>query len=234
VFNGLAAFPEAGSAETDGPARIVSVGRLVEKKGFPELLAACALLRERGSHFHCDIIGAGPLEATLQTQIEESGLGDLVTLHGAQPQDVVRNFLSRARAFALAARQEGDGGSDNLPTVIMEAMAYGLPVVSTRIAGIPEMVDPGETGALVSARDVPSFAEALATYLRDRNLAREHGRSGQARCRQKFDVRRSAAELAVLLARHTTVIPPESATQHDSRLALSWWERFARRIRPRR
>src|SRR5688572_2425293 len=157
------------------PPRMVSVGRLVEKKGFPQLIRVCAELRDQGVPFACDIVGGGPMEMELRQLIAELGLGEMVRLHGAQPQSAVRRFLANARVFALAAQVEGDGGSDNLPTVIMEAMAAGLPVVSTRVAGIPEMVDENATGRLVRPDELGAFADRLAEYLGDADLARQHG-----------------------------------------------------------
>lgn len=214
VFNGIDVDQHPDSHHTcgdgDTPPRIVSIGRLVEKKGFPTLLAACALLREHGIAFGCDIVGAGPLDATLREKIAALRLTDHIVMHGLQPQSVVRAILSRARVFALAAQREGDGGSDNLPTVIMEAMAAGVPVVSTRIAGIPEMIDDGETGILTREADPAAFADALAQFLADAGLARRLGTVGRERARERFSITASAKELARLLVLHTPVRPPRA------------------------
>ncbi len=231
VFNGIGeesfAVEQTDAPAAAEPSRIVSVGRLVEKKGFPTLLAACVRLRDQGVSFALDLIGAGPLEGALREQVAALGLEPFVTLHGAQPQSFVRARLASARVFALAAQREGDGGSDNLPTVIMEAMAASRPVVSTRIAGIPEMVEPGVTGALVAENDAKGLAEALAGYLRDPALAAAHGAHGCAQARTKFLIGESVATLARLLARRGGVRFLRAAVQRDAALRrpLATWLR---------
>ena len=234
VFNGMNVTalpaPVTGVVVPDpmAPPRFVSVGRLVEKKGFPLLIRACAELRDRGVPFGCDLVGGGPLESELRRLIEEHGLTDLVVLHGPQPQSVVWRLLRRARVFALAAQIEGDGGSDNLPTVIMEAMAAGLPVVSTRVAGIPEMVDEGMTGSLVSPGDVSAFVDALASYLENAELAQNHGAEGKRRCIAKFDIRASAKRLAELLVHEARARPPSAMLEACPELKgrTSWWRKL--------
>ncbi len=234
VFNGMnmAALPApiTGVRVPDPatPPRFVSVGRLVEKKGFPLLIRACAELRDRGVKFGCDLVGGGPLESELRQMIEEHRLTDLVVLHGPQPQSVVWRLLRSSRVFALAAQIEGDGGSDNLPTVIMEAMAAGLPVVSTQVAGIPEMVDEGITGKLVPPGDLRAFVDALADYLGNSELAQTHGAEGKRRCAAKFDVRASAKRLAELLVHEAGIRPPAEAVQACPELKprTPWWRKL--------
>ncbi len=225
VFNGIEIAPPVRGAESQPP-RIVSVGRLVEKKGFPDLLRACALLRGRGVEFGCDIVGGGPLDATLRAMIAELGLGDCVVMHGPQQQPFVRTLLANARVFALAAQREGDGGSDNLPTVIMEAMAASVPVVSTKIAGIPEMVDDGETGRLVAEHDPAAFADALAIFLTDAALAARSGANGYVRAKEKFSIANTATALARLLASRAGVRAPAAALARDPALHIPFWRRL--------
>jgi colanic acid/amylovoran biosynthesis glycosyltransferase len=228
VFNGIGVVEPGTLREgmRDAVPRILSVGRLVEKKGFPDLLRAMAMLRDRGVGFTCDLVGGGPMESEIRAMIETLELGNCVGLHGAQPQSAVRKFLGDARVFALAAQTEGDGGSDNLPTVIMEAMAAGLPVVSTRIAGIPEMVDDGQTGALVGERDVPALAEALQRYLQDATLAGRHGEAGKRRAMEKFQVTVSAERLAELLVQRAGIVPPAALIVRYP----AWRVSFLRRV----
>jgi colanic acid/amylovoran biosynthesis glycosyltransferase len=233
VFNGideesfgLKEKTAAAAAEPDAPPRIVSVGRLVEKKGFPTLLQACAELRQRGLKFALDIIGAGPMEEELRARIGDRALQSVASLHGAQPQSFVRERLTSARVFVLASQPEGDGGSDNLPTVIMEAMASRLPVVSTRVAGIPEMVDDGETGLLVPAGEPGLLAEALAAYLADPVRSAAHGAEGAKRARQKFAISASVSALARLLASQAAVRFPRIAVARDQKLRVPWFNRL--------
>src|SRR3954469_20065080 len=128
--------------------RILSVGRLVAFKGFDDLIDACAELARREINFICDIIGDGPLRETLEAKIEQLGLASRVNLLGSLSQDAVLQKLQAADIFALASTTDAQGATDVFPTVILEAMASARPVVSTRLAGIPELVVDGETGLL--------------------------------------------------------------------------------------
>lgn len=200
IYNGLdlSKFREA-TFENQVPL-IVSVGRLIEKKGFGDLIAACGLLKKRGLNFRCEIVGEGPLEAALTSRIEGEGLASQVKLGGPQTQGEIATLLAAATVFALPCRKEEDGGMDNLPTVIMEAMAAGLPVVSTSMAGIPEMVETGASGELVPAGDTAALAEAVATFLTDRVRARRFGQHGRELARQRFSLEASAHSLLALFS----------------------------------
>lgn len=198
VYNGIdmAQFRRAHFAG-DLPL-IIAVGRLITKKGFRTLIAGCARLAEKYA-FRCEIIGDGPLERELQQQIAELELANVVKLSGAQSQQAIVERLEAARVFALPCTTDADGGMDNLPTVIMEAMAAGLPVVSTSVAGVPEMVRDGETGLLVRPDDPDALAQALAQFVADGRLARRVGDAGLQRASQLFAIEKTTAELAALL-----------------------------------
>jgi glycosyltransferase involved in cell wall biosynthesis len=199
VYNGIEIekFPQAHAAP--GRPRLVSVGRCIEKKGFADLIDACALLRDRGLDFECAIIGGGPLEESLRARIAERGLQGIVELTGPQPQEEVRRRLAQASLFVLACATESDGGMDTLPTVIVEAMASGLPVVSTRLAGVPEMVEEGVTGLLVGEKQPAALADALATLLHDPARARQMGACGKAAATERFGLSGTVAALRGLL-----------------------------------
>jgi colanic acid/amylovoran biosynthesis glycosyltransferase len=228
VYNGIHPEEFVRADFSAEPPEIVSVGRLIEKKGFGELIAACAMLRQRGVEFRCRIIGSGPLEEKLRRQIAEAGLAKLVTLEGARAEAEVIAFLKRARVFALACTHDPDGGSDNLPTVIMEAMAAGLPVVSTRVAGVPEMIDDGKTGRLLDEHDVAGIAAALEGLLLDAEMARRSGAAGREMVERKFATEKTTGDLKHLLTRRGSVWPPPGAIRMDPRLLGDVLARLAR------
>jgi glycosyltransferase involved in cell wall biosynthesis len=218
VYNGIhpgeLAPPEAAPIP-----EIVSVGRLIEKKGFGELIQACGMLRDRGLDFVCRIIGGGPLEEALREQIAQAGLADRVILEGPRSEAEVTGFLRRARVFALACVHDSEGGSDNLPTVIMEAMAAGLPVVSTRVAGVPEMIEDGATGRLLDEHDIAGVADAIEAVLKDAGLARRWGVAGRAMVEKVFATERTTSQLKHLLVKRAGVWPRAGAIRMDPALA---------------
>lgn len=202
VYNGLELSHFALADFASATPLIISVGRLIEKKGFADLIEACRLLKENGRHFGCEIIGEGPLETTLREQIERSGLTEAdVRLAGPLPQEQIGRRLAAATVFVLPCITEVTGGMDNLPTVIMEAMAAGLPVVSTAIAGVPEMVISGATGELAPPNEPKALAAAIDTFLSDPGRAQQFGQAGRARAREKFSIEKSALELIAHFSR---------------------------------
>jgi len=199
IYNGLD-LTEFGRADfSSTPPLIIAVGRLIPKKGFSDLIRSCALLAERGKSFRCEIIGEGPLGEALRRQIDDMHLQNNVELIGAKPQTQLRGRLAAANVFVLPSVMDPDGGMDNLPTVIMEAMATGLPVVSTNIGGIPEMIIDNETGFLVEPGDTAAMADAIETVINDSSSAARLGHSGYERARTLFSIEKNVRELRALL-----------------------------------
>jgi colanic acid/amylovoran biosynthesis glycosyltransferase len=199
IYNGLN-LAEFGRANFSAdPTLIVAIGRLIAKKGFANLIRACALLVERERSFQCEIFGEGPLENQLRAGIEDLGLQRRIQLPGPKPQHELRKRLSDATVFVLPSVPEAEGGMDNLPTVIMEAMATGLPVVSTRIGGIPEMVVENETGFLVQPEDAVALAGAIEKVTKDRSLGQRLGRAGYERAQNLFSIEKNVRELCALV-----------------------------------
>ena len=198
VYNGidLADFRVADLAAPTPS--IVSIGRLIEKKGFSDLIEACRLLGERGIKFHCEIIGEGPLELALREQIRAAGLTSSVTLSGPLPQEEVRTRLARSAIFALPCVTEAGGGKDNLPTVVMEAMAAALPVVSTTIGGVPEMVQDGITGFLLPEHRPTALADILSRLLSDSALRHSLGKAGRECATRLFALDQNVQTLCAL------------------------------------
>ena len=207
VYNGLdfSRFhpPDPGS----GIPSIVSIGRLIEKKGFADLINACGLLTARRRRFICEIIGEGPLEETLRAQIASADLGGCVRLVGPHTQAQIALRLAHATIFVLPCTREADGGMDNLPTVIMEAMAAGLPVISTRLGGIPEMVEHDVNGELVAERDPAAICAAMERMISDPERARRLGDRGRQMAREKFSIETSARALIEIFRGSQQSIP---------------------------
>ena len=187
----------AGESNNDRPL-ILSVGRLVEKKGFPDLIAACARLKQAGRQFRCAIYGEGPLHGQLSALIEQLDLGDCVILAGERSQAELIPIFQRAAIFALTPFVTADNDRDGIPNVLVEAMACGLPVVSTAVAGIPELVRQGENGLMVAPHDVHALAQALATLLDDQPRRGQMGACARATVVEHFDLRAAARQIAAL------------------------------------
>jgi colanic acid/amylovoran biosynthesis glycosyltransferase len=196
---------------SDGPLRIVAVGTLHEVKGQIHLIEACRRLAERGIAFTCRFIGDGPDRDALQARIDESGLGDRVTLAGRMTSDAVAAELAASDVLAAPSVPTRGGKREGIPVVLMEAMASGLPVVASRLSGIPELVTDGVSGLLVPPGDDDALAQALATLATDLGLRARLGAAGRETVMGGFDVDRNAATLADRIRR--------SLREHDARAA---------------
>ena len=202
LYNGidLDYFQPTTSHSTPQVPHVVSVGRLVPKKGFDRLLRALAICKDGGLQLRATIVGDGPELGNLAALRDTLGLSSLVELPGALPQERVRNLLEHGTFVALACVPDEDGNMDALPTVLLESLAVGLPIVSTRLTGVPEIV--GEDGGiLVEPGDDDAFAHAIRTLWEQiRSGARPHG-AARARAERLFDLRKSAASLRGLYER---------------------------------
>jgi glycosyltransferase involved in cell wall biosynthesis len=185
----------AGRAAANQPPLILSVGQLVEKKGLPYLVQACAQLEQRGYQFRCVIVGRGPQEAQLRQMIHAAGLADCVQLAGPVFQEQLAPYLAKAQVFVLPCVVARDGDRDGIPVSLMEAMAMELPAVSTQVSGIPELIAHEQTGLLVPPRDADALAEALARLLDDPALRRQLGQAARARVMEAFDLETNARML---------------------------------------
>ena len=199
VYNGLNLSEFGRTDFSFTPPLIVAVGRLIAKKGFADLVRACGMLAEGGKPFQCEIVGEGPLENELRAQIEQLDLQNRVALSGAKPQREVRRRFASASVFVLPSVVDSAGGIDNLPTVIMEAMATALPVISTDIGGIPEMVVENETGFLVQPGDTGALARAIEKVIDDRQLAQRLGGGGYERAQNLFSIEKNVRDLSALI-----------------------------------
>ena len=180
------------------PPVILSVGRLVEKKGLGHLIMAAEILRRRGHSFEVEIIGSGPQHRTLEEQVTRLGLNDRVKLAGAQSHDVVCRAYQRAAVFALPCVVAGDGDRDGIPNVLLEAMGSGIPVVSTPVSGIPELIESERNGLLVPPEDPARLADALERLLTSAELRERLGRAARAEIEAHFSIDGSSTQLLEL------------------------------------
>ena len=180
------------------PGRILSVGRLVPKKGFADLIAALDQLNRDGYGFDAEIYGGGPLHDDLRRQAQRCGLTDHIRFHGARPQEAIIAAYRRAALFVLAPVITDTGDRDGIPNVLVEAMACGVPVISTRVSGIPELITDGIDGLLVEPDDPVGLAQAMARLLTDPDLGARLGRAGRQKVERLFDIRSARDRLLVL------------------------------------
>jgi glycosyltransferase involved in cell wall biosynthesis len=173
---------------------LLSVGRLVPKKGYAGLIEALGRL-PTDIDWHLRHVGGGPLKDELQKAAERLGIAERITWLGAKPQETVLEEYRGADLFILNSRIAEDGDRDGLPNVLMEAQSQCLAVIATNLAGIPELVIDGATGALVPADDVPALAQAIARLLTDPDLRERLAAAGYRRVRDLFAMDRGIADL---------------------------------------
>jgi len=168
------------------PVRVLTVGRLTEKKGIEFAIRAMAAVRQTCPDTVLDIVGEGPLRLRLRELIAELGQSDAVFLHGSKNSNAIREMLGRAQIFMLPSVTAADGDREGTPVSLLEAQAAGLPVISTRHAGIPEIVLDGESGFLVPERDATALAERLSFLIQHPETRSAMGRKGRTSVEAHF------------------------------------------------
>jgi colanic acid/amylovoran biosynthesis glycosyltransferase len=196
LYNGLDLERLRPATGPRTPGLVVAVGRLIEKKGFADLVEATRLLAGRGTELRTVIVGDGPERERLEAQIARAGLQDRVELVPALAQDEVLALIGSATAFALPCVIGADGDRDGLPTVLLETMALGTPAVSTTVAGVPEMIEDGVSGLLVGQRDPGALAQALGRLLASGPLRERLAAAALEAMHDRFSIRRNVADLA--------------------------------------
>ena len=194
----LTAFPRRLSEPSEP--LILSVGRLVEKKGFADLIKACRLLKDWGVNFNCEIVGSGPLAASLSDSVANLGLEKTVKLRGQKPHQELGRHYVKAMVFALPCVVADNGDRDILPNVLKEAMAVGVPVVTTRLEGIEELVTHQETGLLTHPGDIVGLAKSLQRLLADAELRRRLAVQARQLIEERFNLQTNFARLRQLLS----------------------------------
>ena len=190
--------PLRDGSDPSDPVRILSVGRLVEKKGFDDLLEALAMVSP-ALWWTLDIVGGGALEATLHRQAAALGLGERVHWHGGLPHDRVVEHFSGADLFVLASRICADGDRDGLPNVLMEAQLLGAACVATRVSGTPELIEHEANGLLVPPRDTAALSAALDRVIADPALRGRLAQAGRQVVTTRFSFEDGAARVAARL-----------------------------------
>lgn len=223
----LRKFHPGTRARSDQPTKLIlSCADLHERKGFPYLLEALALLRDKGERFRCRIIGEGPLRPFLEGMISDLRLRDCVEMPGAVTQETLVDYYAECSMFVLPCvhqhlrffRKNLDLGrykileciisggeaiqKDGIPNVLVEAMAMKKPVISTTIAAIPELISSGKNGLLVPERDPVRLCAAMESLLHDDELCRRLGENGHKTVHERFDRSKNIEDLVRIFSRN--------------------------------
>lgn len=201
IYHGLNTrqFTPHDSQESEPPLPLLlTVGRVVEKKGFHTLIQACRLLKDSGVKFQCLFIsGAGVREQEISSLIRELDLTDVVTMQPAVTQEELQKIYHQATLFVLPCQIAANGDRDGIPNVLVEAMATGLPVISTNISGIPELIEHGVSGLLVPEKNAEALAAAIAQLIASAELRQSLGHAAREKVCRLFD-----AEQTIHLLHH--------------------------------
>jgi glycosyltransferase involved in cell wall biosynthesis len=177
---------------------ILSVGRLVEKKGFQDLFQALLIVKRSGQHFCCTIYGDGPLCQQLREWVDEHDMAGEIILKGDCTQQELISIYQNAALFVLTPVQTEDGDRDGIPNVLVEAMAVGLPVITTAVAGIPELVENNQNGLLYQPHDVEGISSGILELLRDADKRSQLGGAASKKVTEQFDITQAAKRLKAL------------------------------------
>jgi colanic acid/amylovoran biosynthesis glycosyltransferase len=195
IYNGIDLSRFVFAPEGRDTATILSVGRLVEKKGFADLVAACAILRDRHVSFKCKIVGDGPLLDPLKHQIASLRLEQHVLLVGPKPQEELIDLMQQATVFVLPCIVTDSGDRDGLPTVLLEALASGLPAISTDVSGVPEIIAHGKTGLTTRQNAPGEIAAAVTEMLQNPGFRLRIAVAGRKKAESNFDLKRNVSVL---------------------------------------
>jgi len=185
---------------------ILSAGRFTEKKGIDVLLQSLSILKKRKIPFKCVLAGDGKLSDQIREAINELNLNHHVELPGFLPEKAILELYRQADLFALASRKLPDGNRDGIPNVILEAMASELPVVSTNVGGIPEVVTNGKNGFIENPDSPELFTDSLEQLIKDEPLRRQMGQEGRKAVLEKFDIGKNTEKLFKLFQKYSNGI----------------------------
>ncbi len=212
-------FPKTKTAST-GALRIICVASFEEVKGHKHLVEACRLLRKRGVGFVCDLIGDGPRRAEITRQIKAARLESSVIVHGSMKRNDVVSMLTAADVKVLASVPTAEGKREGVPVVLMEAMACGLPVISSQLSGIPELVEHGRTGILLPPGDAEGLAKALEQLQNDPALRQRMGQAGREKVVREYNLKENTKQLLQMIlaakAQRGVAEKPVASSTHES------------------
>jgi glycosyltransferase involved in cell wall biosynthesis len=180
----------------EGPFQILCIGTLHEVKGQTYLVDACRLLKERGIDFRCHFAGDGPDMAALTKQVNQAGLQEHVKFHGRLTRSGIAKLLGGADVVVTPSVPSSDGRREGIPVVLMEAMGCALPVIASDLSGIPELVEDGKSGLLITPGDVDGLAAGLERLYYDPQLRHCLGKAGREKVLLEFDLHKNAGLLA--------------------------------------
>lgn len=180
--------------------RILSIGRLSGIKGFPYLLEGLKLLKETGVTFECTIVGDGPLRGELEELTRRLGLAEEVLFVGARRADEISVLMEEADVFVLACARDNVEGHDGIPVVFMEAMACGVPVIGTRLSGIPELIRHGTTGLCAEPENPASLRDAFLLFLLQPDKVNRMRQEARSLIESEFEIEKNSAALRGLFA----------------------------------
>jgi glycosyltransferase involved in cell wall biosynthesis len=195
-------FKPVVRSDPSRPFQIICVASFEEVKGHEYLVAACKLLKERGVDFRCHFVGYGPLRKKVIGQVNEMGLDDRIIMNPPRPRPEIIKMFAESDVKVLPSVPTKQGKREGIPVVLMEAMASGLPVVSSRLSGIPELVEDGVAGILVVPRDVNGLCEALLKLIREQELREQMGKAGREKIMREFNLEKNAEQLTNLFLAH--------------------------------
>jgi glycosyltransferase involved in cell wall biosynthesis len=207
----LSVFRPRARRAGNRPLEMICVASFEEVKGHRYLVEACRLLRDQGLNFVCHLVGDGPLRKETERRIAGAGLETHVIIHGGQTRSKVARMMAEADLAVLASHPTPRGKKEGIPVALMEAMACGLPVVASRISGIPELVEDGHTGFLVSPGDPAALAEAVQMLAGDPTLRDRMGQAGREKVVAEFDLQQNAASLLELFIDASSRSSPRSS-----------------------
>lgn len=178
--------------------KIGAIGRMVEKKGFDTLINACEILKKKKQSFYLEIAGSGPLYNDLKRQIDTKNLSEKIHLIGAIPHDQIPDWLKEKDIFVLPCKRDKHGDMDGIPVVLMEAMAIGVPVISSKISGIPELVEDGISGLLIDENNAEALSGSIIKILTDKHLRVTVIKNAIKKVKNEFDLSKNTILLSNL------------------------------------